>query len=1395
MTTPVTATVVNSRAANNPTGLPVFYLEALREAHRYAVVGGVSLVGGKEMGLGSKISARDATLVPEESAALDAKANEFLGQFGLNRQQVVDLLVNQFGVTQEELAYAWDVPAYPVMREGVLQPADAPEFFIGNPLDPDSSPYTGGAYRPNNWFTYRQGREMTEQYQNQQGGWSVRPMEVPEYEAPKPAGRYLGNHPNAPSREQPFSNAFLRSGGHSYEQIYDPVPNRGLEWGIEIGAGSLLGPTGQRVGGHAVSRLLRLMAKGNDVLPASLVAKFGKWGDFFDPHFNNAAKAPELRVLEGGGEGGSPPPYNWADETDGLGGPDMHGGDPPWISSNLQRRLDEEGEQLFAAIPEADRETIQQLDDELVSEIALMLDDLRPPEEIIARWHEYDALRRELYTPEYIEWLDRPRRNWSQGSDDSSWRESLVDESELTDDELAEVIDLHAAVADEDMLPDGPTTSPGGPPEDVLDLEELTGAHLSTIPEDMLPEGYSQASGGPGVWLHDENHMEPLFPEDLDEQILDFLGVTHIGGVARRDMAYEGMTLKDIADLQNKPVRDVTPADIDEALNAGVISEGAAQDLQHQLTYPAGQLEGVDPLQQGLFDQVDDVRNQLSGLRSERLSYPPGTFKDRVRSVMDDFDPMEQLQPFGPEYRDIDIRVGDIEFTFQHYGDTQPGAVTVSWQNVGEDLLEQGQRHATPGFREAMRELDKVVDRLVANGVRVEASVEAAQAKLVNTYRSRGFTVLSTNHEGESHIVPSISRTDPDAYIKAGYGYGEMFDVYIDPAQRFIESARRGRMQMALGRELPGEEGWAGNHWAMGKINQYSDDDIAHAYLFDALYEYKPSAMEAPFFESVPGRNPYAHTTNIIEMEGDIPEDVIQAAYTKFREDRAATGYGYTKPDGTVAPIEGMEDNWQYFTTTVGKAAPELNNAIRTFGGAGGMRPYVQVHPGDVRISDILRVKNTDGHVRDIIIVEMPEGRMQPFYRRTGTGNRLGDADLINTGGGGGEGNWVPFDGLGAYGMDRHWFRKTRFDNQWEFAGYSDAGEAVGGWVPMEPDHALYRYGTDELKAAGEALDQYMAMREGTLMPVDDYGPQVRVYELEEVTPNDARAGDEGYTTPAALNELLGVHQMDEYSRLLASPEAGDMTPMRFDAPPDTIWDALDGEGIAGTADPEAPGPGSGAYSLGGLGLLGAADYLAPFFSQETTLEESLSGAPQPQPVHGMLALHAENNDGWWSWIRDYPEHLEWMAKATAVTMGALERAGRSTNNEVLDGLGDGFREQAHQLNTQLGEGAVPLVGGGDPELLKGVSRDLSQNGHNGHEIFSNDMRREIENGDAMIVGYRSDADYQNALAAAGRYGVVIDGNYWRRPSDNSLKPREGEEWTREHLQKMATSGYFGGAR
>ena len=54
-----------------------FYLELLRTAHLVAVKAGVELTGAESMGLGGEIRSYDAIQVPEESAALDAKANEF----------------------------------------------------------------------------------------------------------------------------------------------------------------------------------------------------------------------------------------------------------------------------------------------------------------------------------------------------------------------------------------------------------------------------------------------------------------------------------------------------------------------------------------------------------------------------------------------------------------------------------------------------------------------------------------------------------------------------------------------------------------------------------------------------------------------------------------------------------------------------------------------------------------------------------------------------------------------------------------------------------------------------------------------------------------------------------------------------------------------------------------------------------------------------------------------------------------------------------------------------------------------------------------------------------------------------------------------------------------------
>ena len=83
-----------------------------------------------------------------------------------------------------------------------------------------------------------------------------------------------------------------------------------------------------------------------------------------------------------------------------------------------------------------------------------------------------------------------------------------------------------------------------------------------------------------------------------------------------------------------------------------------------------------------------------------------------------------------------------------------------------------------------------------------------------------------------------------------------------------------------------------------------------------------------------------------------------------------------------------------------------------------------------VRISD-----------RDIVLVEMADKTRQPFYRSTGRNSGMPE-------------KWLPFDGvLPEDGTWKGWFIKDRF----------------GGDNRADP---LYRYGTEELKAIGNRLDE-----------------------------------------------------------------------------------------------------------------------------------------------------------------------------------------------------------------------------------------------------------------------------------------------------------------------------------
>tara|TARA_Y100001951_G_scaffold90383_1_gene83478 strand:- start:289 stop:552 length:264 start_codon:yes stop_codon:yes gene_type:complete len=61
-----------------------------------------------------------------------------------------------------------------------------------------------------------------------------------------------------------------------------------------------------------------------------------------------------------------------------------------------------------------------------------------------------------------------------------------------------------------------------------------------------------------------------------------------------------------------------------------------------------------------------------------------------------------------------------------------------------------------------------------------------------------------------------------------------------------------------------------------------------------------------------------------------------------------------------------------------------------------------------------------------------------------------------------------------------------------------------------------------------------------------------------------------------------------------------------------------------------------------------------------------------PEQVERVVSGLGKFNDGWWSWIKDFPEHLDWMVRATGSVLDGMEAGTRSTGNQVLDSLNDG---------------------------------------------------------------------------------------------------------------------------
>lgn len=161
------------------------------------------------------------------------------------------------------------------------------------------------------------------------------------------------------------------------------------------------------------------------------------------------------------------------------------------------------------------------------------------------------------------------------------------------------------------------------------------------------------------------------------------------------------------------------------------------------------------------------------------------------------------------------------------------------------------------------------------------------------------------------------------------------------------------------------------------------------------------------------------------------------------------------------------------------------------------LRPKTRIsRAGNIRISENMVVLHSDaagvGTKRPMLLVQLRDGTVQPFYRRSGTGSPEEEAEQIASGGGGGKGQWVPFDGFGLAEKSL-WLRKHRFE-----------GDGKGS--------PTFRYGNEELRRIGLLLDDHEAVS----AIIDNPSKQEHIHIARK--------------TRDPLNDLLGMERFQDFT-------------------------------------------------------------------------------------------------------------------------------------------------------------------------------------------------------------------------------------------------------------------------
>ena len=162
-------------------------------------------------------------------------------------------------------------------------------------------------------------------------------------------------------------------------------------------------------------------------------------------------------------------------------------------------------------------------------------------------------------------------------------------------------------------------------------------------------------------------------------------------------------------------------------------------------------------------------------------------------------------------------------------------------------------------------------------------------------------------------------------------------------------------------------------------------------------------------------------------------------------------------------------------------------------------------------------------------------------------------------------------------------------------------------------------------------------------------------------------------------------------------------------------------------------------------------------------------------------------------WLDQNPQHVSKLIDLASSLGSKIGLGAKGTGHQSIDSLNPGLANQVFGMNSALA-GSTIIAGAEDPSIFDGMTGELRRVGQNPEKVLPKDVQIDLQNGDAVFVGYDSIKDQEEAISSAPRFGVEVSADLphiWRKPNRKTIMPPADQGWDSDRLKKFAMQQQF----